>query len=118
MLRLFRPLLAILIAIGLVGAPLAGQAAVPLPCHGACITSMADHADPGHLAAPCKLPAPCKNMAPACMGALSCFAIVSLSGPQNAAAQGLSWLPVAYWGDEHEIDGLSIDPALGPPIAI
>jgi len=52
------------------------------------------------------------------MDALSCFSIVSLSGPHNATARRLSWMPVAYWGDDHAIDGLSIDPALGPPIAI
>lgn len=80
--------------------------------YGACVTSMADPAGPG------QLPAPCNSMAPACMGALSCFSIVSLSGPQDATVQGLSWLPVAYWGDNHIIDGLSVDPALGPPIAI
>ena len=118
MLRLFRPLLAILVAIAFIGAPFVVQAAAPMPCHGACLTSMADHADPGHLAAPCKLPAPCKSMMPACMGALSCFSTVSISGPQTIMAPGPSWLPVPYWGDNHKIDGLSVDPALGPPIAI
>ena len=116
-LRLFRPLLVILIVIALIGAPLAVQAAAPMPCHGAYV-SMADPADPGHLAAPCDFPAPCKSMAPACVGALSCFSIVTLSGPQNAATEELSWVPVAYWGDNYEIDGLSVDPLLGPPIAI
>ncbi len=116
--RLFRPLLAILVAIALIGAPFAVQAAATLPCRGACLTSMADHADPGHLAAPCKLPASCNSMMPACMGVLSCLSVATLSGPQTVTAQGPSWLPVAYWGDDHKIDGLSVDPALGPPIAI
>jgi hypothetical protein len=52
------------------------------------------------------------------MDGSTCLSIATLSAPQNATAQRMAWLPVAYWGDDHQFDGLSVDPALGPPIII
>jgi len=52
------------------------------------------------------------------MSALGCLFVVILPGPQNAADQRLAWQAIAYWGDNHALDGLTVDPALGPPIAI
>ena len=105
--RLFKPLLAILMAIALAGAPIAAQAA--MPCHGCCDESGADPGS-GHL------PAPCKNMAPACMSALTCLSVVALPGQQNSATPQLSELSVAYWAPHHSVHGLSVGPGLDPPI--
>jgi hypothetical protein len=107
--RLFRPLLAVLVAIALIGAPIAAQAA--MPCHGLCDEPAAGHTGSGHL------PAPCKSMAPACMSALSCLSVMALNGPQNSAAPQLSELSVAYWAPDNTDHGLSVAPALDPPIA-
>jgi hypothetical protein len=109
--RLLRPLLAILIAFALIG-PLAAQAAAPMPCHGECFSLTAHQADPG------QFPTPCKSMATVCMTALGCVATVNLPDYQSVAATRLSWAPVTYRADTRVIDGLSLAPDLGPPIAI
>jgi hypothetical protein len=109
--RLLRPLLAILVAFALIG-PLAAPAAAPMLCHGERLSPTAHQADPG------QFPSQCKSMALVCMSALGWVATVNLPNYQSVLATRLSWVHVTYRADTRLIDGLSLVPDLGPPIAI
>ena len=106
--RLFRSLISMLVAITLLGAV---QAAAR-PWHGACAADMTNHVDTG------PLPAPCDNMVPACTSMLTCFSNLALPSPRIGAGPRFVSLSVIYWGDNLETGGLSVEPDLGPPIAI
>ncbi|WP_252952781.1 hypothetical protein [Siccirubricoccus soli] len=108
--RLLRPLLAILAAIALVGAP-AAQAVAAVPC-GAVHMTVVDHqASTRHA----QTPVPCKGMTPACVDALGCVSN-SLAAPENPAGGPLTWTPTIYWAGADAREGRSIEPALDPPI--
>ncbi|WP_143021152.1 hypothetical protein [Belnapia rosea] len=108
--RLFRPLLAILVAVALVGAP-AVQAASVVPCDTMRMAAADHQASSGGAQAP----APCK-MTPACVDALGCVSLVSLPVPALSASGPLTWVSVAYWAVTDAREGLSIKPILHPPI--
>jgi hypothetical protein len=109
-LRLLRPLLAILVAVALAGAP-AVQAASAAPCDTMHMTAAEHQASSGEAPAP----APCK-MTPACVDALGCVSLTSLPAPAIPAAAPLTWTSVAYWAGADTREGLSLKPALDPPI--
>jgi hypothetical protein len=109
-LRLLRPLLAILVAVALVGAPTV-QATSAVPCDTTHMTN-ADHlASSGGAQAP----APCKMM-PGCVDALGCVSLASLPVPAISAAERLAWTSIAYWSGTDVREGLSVKPILDPPI--
>jgi hypothetical protein len=107
--RLLRPLLALLVAIALAGAPIAAQAA--MPCHGSCDAPIATHGGVSGL------PDPCQGMIPGCMNALTCFSIVTLPALQSPTRPELTELRVAYWPGIPAVHGRSVAPGLDPPIA-
>jgi hypothetical protein len=105
--RLIRPFLAMLIAIVLVAAPIAAQAV--MPCHGQCDASLASQSDQGHA------PAPCKSMAP-CMNVLTCAPGIALPSLQRAATPPLTLLSITYWPLARAPRGVTVEPALDPPV--
>ena len=109
-LRLLRPLLFILVAVALVGAPNV-QAASAVPCDTMHMTKADHQASFGGAQAP----APCK-MAPGCADPLGCVSFVSLPAPALSASGPLTWVAVAYWAAADVREGLSIKPILDPPI--
>lgn len=108
--RLLRQLLAILVAVALVGAPTV-QAASAVPCDAMHMAAADHQASSGKARAP----APCKTT-PACVDALGCVSIASLPAPAISAPGPLTWTPVAYWVGADAREGLSVKPALDPPI--
>jgi hypothetical protein len=107
--RLLRPLLALLVAIALAGAPIAAQAA--MPCHGLCDTPAAKHdGAPG-------VPVPCKGMVPGCMNALTCLSTVALPAVQSSARPQLAELQVTYWPAIPPVHERTVPPGLDPPRA-
>jgi hypothetical protein len=110
--RLFRPLLAILVAFALLGMPVAAQAAMPASCHCMQQGSAAHQ--------PCSdgSSAPCKDIGAACAAAMSCASIVSLPGQEMSVAAWLASSPVAYLSGDFMRLGRSPKPILGPPITI
>ena len=108
--RLLRPLLAILVAAALIGAP-AVQAASAMPCDAMHMAAADHQASSGN--AP--TPAPCKAT-PTCVDALGCVSVASLPAPAISTARLLTWTPVAYWAGADAREGLSVEPALLPPI--
>ena len=109
-LRLLRPLLTILMAVALVGAPTV-QATSAVPCGTMHMTNGDHQASSGGAQAP----APCK-MTPACIYALGCVSLVSLPAPALSASGPLTWVAVAYWAAADVREGLSVKPILDPPI--
>lgn len=109
--RLLRPLLAILVAVALVGAP-AIQAATAVPCDAMPATAAHHQASPGSAEAP----APCKGIMPACIDVLGCVSIPTLPGPEASHGRPVAWTRVAYWDASGVREGLSLEPALHPPI--
>ena len=105
---LLRPLLALLFAVALIGAPVASQAA--MPCHGMCDAPAAHHDGAS------TLPAPCKGL-PACMSALTCLSTIALPASPFSAAPQMAAFPVAYWATNFSAHGHIIEPGLDPPIA-
>jgi hypothetical protein len=110
--RLFRPLLAILVAFALLGMPVALQAAMPGSCQCMQQGSAAHQ--------PCSegSSAPCKGSGAACAAAMGCASIVSLPGQEISTAAWLAWSPVAYLSGNSMPLGHSPKPILGPPITI
>ncbi|MBC9176009.1 hypothetical protein [Pseudoroseomonas ludipueritiae] len=111
-LRLFRPLLAILVAVALIGAP-AVQASSAVPCDTMHMANTEHQASSGDAQAP----APCK-MTPACIDAIGCASLVSLPAPALSASGPLTWIAVAYGAAADAREGLSIKPILDPPIRV
>lgn len=111
-LRLFRPLLAILVAVALIGAP-AVQASSAVPCDTMHMANTEHQASSGDAQAP----APCKTT-PACIDAVGCASLVSLPAPALSASGPLTWIAVAYWAAAAAREGLSIKPILDPPIRV
>jgi hypothetical protein len=106
---LLRPLLAFLVALALIGAPVASQAA--MPCHGMCDTPAAHHNGTS------TLPAPCKGLMPTCMSALTCLSTIAVPPLPFSAAPQMAALPVAYWAANSAAHGHIVEPGLDPPIA-
>jgi hypothetical protein len=104
-----RPLLAFLVAVALIVAPVASQAA--MSCHGICDTPATQH----HGAS--TLPAPCKGLAPACISALTCLSTIALPALPYPDSPQLTAFPVAYWTAAFSVHGHIIEPGLDPPIA-
>jgi hypothetical protein len=110
--RLFRPLLAVLVAFALVGMPVAGQAIMPPSCgcmHGVSATPQpcSDHSS-----------TPCKGIAATCAGAMSCVSITGLPEQEMSTATWLALSPVAYSIGDFNFYRRSTKPILGPPITI
>ena len=113
--RVARQLLAIVIAILLVGAPTV-QATITMPCDTV-VTSAPDH-QLSSGSVPIQTPVPCKGMMPGCADMLGCAVTAGLPAHVTATAHQLIWTSVAYRtvADRHE--GVSIKPYLDPPITI
>ena len=105
--RLITPFLAVLVAIILVAAPIAAQAA--MPCQGQCDASLATQSDQGHAPAPCKSMAPCANV-------LTCVPGMALPALQRAAAPPFTLLSITYWSLARAPHGVTVEPALDPPV--
>jgi hypothetical protein len=113
MVRLFRSLLAMLVAVAFIGAP-AMQAAIAMPCDPI-VASAIDHqlsSDHGPASTPCK------EMMPGCADMQGCGGSVSLYAPSLVLATQPIWTATAYWPVVDSLESLSIEPDLGPPITI
>lgn len=108
-LRLLRPLLAILVTVALVGAPTV-QATSAVPCDTMHMTNADHQASSGGAHAP----ASCK-MVPGCVDALGCVSLASLPVPA-ISAEPLVWTAIAYWIRTDVCEGRSVEPILDPPI--
>ena len=113
MVRLIRSLLAMLVAVSLAGAP-AIQAAIAMPCD-AMIMSAADHQlSDGNTPASM----PCKEKMPGCANMVGCGVSASSSVRTSMVINQPFWTAATYWPVADLLEGLSIQPDLGPPIAI
>ncbi|WP_140882870.1 hypothetical protein [Muricoccus nepalensis] len=108
LLRLLRPLLAILIAFSMIAAPTVQAAAIPCDTMQMVSDRQVSNVGAQH-SVPCEV-------TPACLDALGCVAIASLPVPAISAARPLAFAPVAYWTGTDTREGLSVEPALNPPI--
>jgi hypothetical protein len=113
--RVIRQLLAIAIAILLVGAPTV-QATITMPCDTV-VTGAPDH-QLSTGSTPTQIPVPCKGMMPGCADMLGCAVTAGLPAHVTGAAHMLIWSSVAYQAVVSWHEGLSIKPYLGPPITI
>ena len=114
MVRLIRSAVALLIAVALIGAP-AMQAAAAMPCGMTAATSAADH-PPGSDHGP--VSSPCTDKMPGCADMLGCGIGASLQAPAPVLMAQPAWTLVAYWPVTEQLNGLSVQPDLGPPITI
>jgi hypothetical protein len=110
--RFFRPLLGALVALALLGMPVAAQALMPSACE--CMHEIspapqpcADHSQ-----------VPCKGIAATCAGAMSCVSMTSLPGQEFSTTAWLAWSQVDYLSGHFLPYGHSTKPILGPPITI
>lgn len=113
MARLVRLLLALLIAGALVGAP-AVQAAATVPCS----TTIAGATNPLHASGYDQNSVPCNDKMPSCVDMLGCGPGVSLPAHTAPTVSLLTWTRAAYFPAADLLDGLSVEPDLGPPISI
>jgi hypothetical protein len=113
MVRLIRSLLAISVAVVLLGAPVA-QAAIAMPCD----TLVAGATDYQHLSGTGPNSMPGNDKLPGCTGMLGCWVSASLPGRVAVTTRQTMWTSAAYWPVADCLDGLSIKPELGPPITI
>ena len=112
--RLIRLLFAIVIGMALVGAP-AVQAATAMPC-ATVVAAIGDHT----LSAgkdPTSAPMPCKAM-PSCADMFGCGLSAGLPAHIAAVSQERAWTSPVYRAIADAHEGLSVEPDLGPPIAI
>ena len=107
--RLLRPLLAILVAVALAGT-LAAQAASTVSCDSMQMIATVHEAPSGQARVPCK------GMTLGCVDALGCVSTSSLPAPAISASGPLIWTHVVYWAATDVREGLSVKPALDPPI--
>lgn len=104
MTRPIRLLLILLIAAALMGASPA-WAAAPTCCLPA-----------AHAAIPAK--SPCVDFMPGCAGMISCQACAALPAMVDTSDSLVGKTQAAYWLIPASLEGLPIEPALDPPIAI
>lgn len=108
----FRRLLALLIVAVYLGATVI-QATAMTPAPPTAMASGMMHQQDGS-----GDPMPCKGKASGCVTELGCIFLVSLPAlPDAGLFTATEWSSVAYGGSPHFSRGLSIKPALGPPIA-
>ena len=60
----------------------------------------------------------CPDKAPSCATDMGCVFLVGLPLPPSLASTALSWSSLAYSVFDHHGEGLSLQPALGPPILL
>jgi hypothetical protein len=113
MLRLIRSLLAILIAMVLIGAP-GVRAAIAMPCD----TIVANAADHQQLSGHLPNSTPCKEKTPGCAEMLGCGLTASLHVRVTVVSNQPIWAPAVYWPVADLLEGLFLKPDLGPPISI
>jgi hypothetical protein len=113
MVRLISSLLAICVAVVLLGAS-AAQAAIAMSCD----TVVAGATDCQHLSGTGPHSMPGNDKLPGCTGMLGCGLSASLPGRVAATTRQTMWTSAAYWPVADWHDGLSIKPELGPPITI
>jgi hypothetical protein len=112
MMRLLRQLFAVVIATALIGAPV--QAAIVMPCD-AIVTSAPDHALFSDQAPPST---PCGGMMLVCPDMVGCGVTAGLPAHVTGVAHELVWTAAAYWAGAELPHGLSVQPAIDPPITI
>ena len=105
--RLFRRLIAILVVGAFFGATML-QAAPIAMATGTDISAI------GHEQG--DKPMPCHDPVPDCMFNVGCIFMVSLPAPNVAISTYLSWSTVVYAIQTGDFGGVTIKPALGPPI--
>ena len=110
--RLIRRLFAMLIAMTLIGAPV--QAMVFMQCD----TVAASGSDNQPFSDQAPAPVPCTGMMPGCLDMSGCAITAGLPVRVTGAAHKLIWTPLTYWAAADMHEGLSVEPALDPPITI
>ena len=113
MVRLIRSLLAILIAMVLIGAP-GVPAAIAMPCD----TIVASATDHQQLAGHHPNSTPCKEKMLGCAEMLGCGLTASLHVRDTVVSNQPIWVPAVYWPVADSLEGLFLKPDLGPPISI
>ena len=103
---LIRRLVVALSLLALVGTGIASPMASAQP-----ITAMASQAMTDDGSMPC-----CPHKAPSCMTDLGCVFLVGIPTPSGHGAGTLSWSTLTYTVSHSAGEGLSLQPALGPPI--
>ena len=73
--------------------------------------AMASHAMTDDGSMPC-----CPHKAPSCVTDLGCVCIVGIPTPSGQGSATLSWSTLTYAVSHSAGEGLSLQPALGPPI--
>jgi hypothetical protein len=115
MVKLFRSLVAIVVAAVLIGAP-AVQATPIMPCQNM-VTGVTNQ-QMSSAQAPDPIFAPCKGTMPGCADMFGCGIDASLPAQVWAVAHKLIWISLSYQGDADSREGLSVPPYVGPPITI
>jgi hypothetical protein len=111
--RLPRLLLAVIVALAFAGMP-AIEAAAVVPCDATHASTIDDQAPSRH--APTS--APCKAMMATCASTVSCVSSAVLQVHAVSAAAPSVGKRVARWARADVRAGLSVKPALKPPITI
>lgn len=113
MVRLARLLLAVIFTLALAGMP-AVDAAVAVSCDTTHAATVDNQPSSGHAPAS----APCKTMMPGCVSASSCVPSALLHVHADRQAAPALGQRIALWACHDARAGVSIEPALNPPITL
>jgi len=103
---LVRRLVVALSLLALVGAGMVSPVAFAEPDMAVASQAMTDDGS-----MPC-----CPHKAPSCVTDLGCVFLVGIPVPAGQGAATLAWSALTYTVSHHAGEGLSLQPALGPPI--
>ena len=103
---LIRRLVVALSLLALVGTGIASPIAAAQPHMATAAQAMTDDGS-----MPC-----CPHKAPSCVTDLGCVFLVGIPTPSGQGATALSWSILTYTISHDAGEGLSLQPALGPPI--
>jgi hypothetical protein len=106
---LFRRLIALLIVSAYLGATMVSAATTAAPAHAVMGGMMANSDMPGD-----KMP--CKGKLDGCITDIGCIFLVSVLSPDLGLVTVSAWSSIIYAGRTNILHGLSLKPALGPPI--
>ncbi len=110
---LLRRLVVALSLLALVGTGIASPMAAAAQADMAPSMAMASHAMMDDGAMPC-----CPQKAASCITDLGCVFLVGVPAPSGSASAALSCSALAYSMSHEHGEGLSLQPALGPPISL
>ena len=103
---LIRRLVVALSLLAIVGTGIASPMAAAQPDMAMASQAMADDGS-----MPC-----CPHKAPPCVTDLGCVFLIGIPAPSGLASTALSWSTLTYALSHDVGEGLSLQPALGPPI--